>query len=207
MSCVICFLKPFNCLWCHNIAIKVSVSIKELFEVRRLGYLIRPVKVIFKSSLSNVRLGTVQIGDALEGSGMSVPLWAASLLEKHGFVEVQEEGFDEEFYRSVAKEKLLKDSVTLSQMSDEFYIRLIDFLAKRRVTNSSDVLSRGDFLKVHNDALDLVNIRLRKLLHYARAYSDISEVLPKLTLEEKMLLQILQRNVREFSSAVFEEAV
>jgi hypothetical protein len=62
-------------------------------------------------------------------------------------------------------------------------------------------------LKVHNDALDLVNIRLRKLLHYARAYSDISEVLPKLTLEEKMLLQILQRNVREFSSAVFEEAV
>ncbi|MGQ9781289.1 MAG: hypothetical protein ACUVQ8_03395 [Nitrososphaeria archaeon] len=183
------------------------MSIKELFEVRRLGYLMSPVKVVFKSSISNIRLGTVQIEEAVEGSSMSVPLWAANLLEKHGFVEVREEGFDEEFYRSVAKEKLLKDSVILSQMSDGFYVRLMDFIAKKRASNSSDVLSRDGFLKIHNDASDLVNIRLRKILHYARAYSDTSEVLPKLTLEEKTLLQVLQKNVKEFSSAVFGEGI
>ena len=183
------------------------MSTKELFEVRRLGYLMSPVKVIFKSSISNVKLGTIQIEDVMEGSSMSVPLWAANMLEKHGFVEIQEGSFDEEFFRSVAKEKLLRDSANLSQLSDGFYVHLIDFIGKKRATSSSDIPSRSDFLKIRNDASDLVNIRIRKLLHYARTYSDVSEVLPKLTLEERVLLQALQKNVKDFSYAVFGEGV
>jgi len=179
------------------------VSIKELFDIRRIGHLIRPVKVVFKSSVSNIRVGTLQIDNVMEGSSMSMPLWAADVLAKNGFVDIQEESFDEDFFRSVAKEKLLKDSVNLSQLADNFYVNLIDFVERKRTTNSSEVLSRSDYLKIHNDASDLVGIRIRKLLHHARIYSDTTDVLPKLTLEERMLLQTLQNNVKEFTSAIF----
>ena len=187
--------------------LKVSVSIKELFEIRRMGYLISPVKVVFKSSVSNIRLGTLQIDNVMEGSGMSMPLWAADVLAKNGFVDIQEENFDEDFFRSVAKEKLLKDSANLSQLADNFYVNLIDFIKRKRTANSSDVPTRNDFLKIHNDASDLVGIRVRKLLHYGRTYSDTSNVLPKLTLEERILLQTLQKNVKEFTSSIFETGV
>jgi len=182
------------------------VSIKELFEIRRLGHSIKHVKVVFKSSISNIKLGSFELDNAIEGSTMSVPLWVANILEKHGFVEVQEERFDEDFFRSVAKEKLLKDSVNLSQLPDDFYVHLVDYVNKK-VTDSSGILVGNDLIKIRNDALDLVSIRLRKLLHYSRAYFDSSEIMPKLTLEERILLQMLQKNVRDFSSSIFEEGV
>jgi len=185
--------------------LKVSLSIKELFEIRRMGFLISPVKVVFKSSLSNIRLGNLQLESVMEGSSMSLPFWAADVLAKNGFVDVQEENFNDDFFRSVAKEKLLKDSVNLSQLDDGFYINLIDFIKRKRTTTSSDVPLRNDFLKIHNDASDLVSIRIRKILHYARTYSETSDVLPKLTLEERILLQTLQKDVNEFTSSIFEK--
>jgi len=172
-----------------------------------MGHLISHVKVIFKSSVSNIRLGALQMDNVMEGSNMSVPFWAANVLAKNGFVDIQEESFDEDFFRSVAKEKLLKDSVNLPQLADNFYVNLIDFIQRKHTTNPSNSLSRSDFLKIHNDASDLVGIRIRKLLHYARTYSDTSDVLPKLTLEERVLLQTLQKNVKEFTSAIFETGV
>jgi hypothetical protein len=183
------------------------VSIKELFDIRRMGHLISPVKVIFKSSVTNIRLGTLQIENIMEGSSMSMPLWAANVLAKNGFVDIQEESFDEEFFRSVAKEKLLKDSVNLSQLADSFYVNLIDFVERKHTTDSPEILSRSDYLKIHNDATDLVAIRIRKLLHYARIYSDTTDILSKLTLEERILLQMFHNNVKEFSSAIFETGV
>jgi hypothetical protein len=185
--------------------LRVSVSLEKIFELRRLGYQMSPVKVVFKSSLSSIKLSFLEIDNVLEGSTMTVPMWVANVLAKHGMVEIFEEGFDEEFFRSVAKEKLLRDSVMISQLSDEFYLHLIDFLEKKRSEAPSDVLSRSSYQKVHNDAQDLVSIRIRKLLHYARTYSDASDILPKMTLEEKMLLQSLQKLVQDFTSSIFEE--
>ncbi|MEM3403502.1 MAG: hypothetical protein QXJ17_02960 [Nitrososphaeria archaeon] len=182
------------------------MSIKELFEIRRLGHSIKYVKVVFKSSLSNIKLGSFELDNVIEGSTLSIPFWVANVLEKHGFVEVQEERFDEDFFRSVAKEKLLKDSVNLSQLPDDFYVHLVDYINKKAST-PSDLLVGNDLIKIRNDALDLVSIRIRKLLHYSRAYSDSSEILPKLTLEERILLQMIQKNVREFSSSIFKEGV
>lgn len=179
-------------------------TIEELIEIRRLGFMLTPVKVIFKSPVQNLKFGDLQLDMAQEGSVMSLPLWAAKVLEKNGFVEVQDEEFEGEFYKSVAKEKLLKDSLNLSQLPENFYPALLNFLDKKRSTPQTDVIARGEYLKAYNDAQDLVSIRLRKILHYARPYFDASEVLPKLTLEEQMLLKMLQKNVKDFVSQILE---
>ncbi|MEM0053058.1 MAG: hypothetical protein QXL89_02655 [Nitrososphaeria archaeon] len=179
-------------------------TIEEVIEIRRLGYKLTPVKVQFKSSVQNLKFGNFYAENILEGSIMSIPLWAAKVLEKNGFVEIQSEGFEEEFYKSVAKEKLLKDSLNLSQLSENFYLALLDFLDKKRSLPATDIMARSEYLKIYNDVQDLISIRIRKLLHYARPYSDVSDILPKLTLEEQTLLKMLQKNVKEFVSRILE---
>jgi len=180
------------------------VTIEEMIDIRRLGFMLTPVKVLFKSPIQNLKFGDLQAESIPEGSIMSIPLWAAKILEKKGFVEIQDEGFEEEFYKSVAKEKLLKDSLNLSQLSENFYLALLDFLDKKRSSPSTDVIARSEYSKVYNDAQDLISIRIRKLLHFARPFTDVSEILPKLTLEEQTLLKILQKNVRDFVSKLLE---
>ncbi|MEM1525092.1 MAG: hypothetical protein QW618_03010 [Nitrososphaerales archaeon] len=182
---------------------KRSTDTLQLLKDHRLSYSLSLVKVLVKKELPKIEVGSVQIERVKERDLLELPRWVAEVLSELGFVEIQEESFDVELFRALNREKI-QNSLQLSTLKNEFYLRMRNYLNELKARSEKDSARKVEYDKISILCRDLINIRVCKLLYNACSSSIPTELLGKITFEEKILLERVREIIEDWKKNILE---
>lgn len=159
---------------------------------REFGFLLEEVKVVLKTTIPEIKLGSIELNESSEGASLQLPRWIAFELQKAGFAEILEDPLYTELLRSLSRERIQSTS-SLSSLKVDLYQRIRRlYLMDRSEKKENEEISS----KTSSMARDLVDIRLMKLLRLAIAQT--TELNGRLTPEEVKLTRLLSSIVQEW---------
>jgi len=171
------------------------VRLADVARVYAIGYMLEPIRVRFKRSIT---LDTLVKLDAKEDESRALPRWLAKVLAMHGIVDIQGVDMGIELLRALSREKIAGDK--LNALKQDFYISIKDFI--------NDLKRREQ--KVNIDRLlitlqDIMLLRLDKIMNYAKSTYAMQEVEPRLSIEEKILIKSLHDAINEFKDYIVKD--
>jgi len=171
------------------------VRLTDVARVYAIGYMLEPIRVRFKRSIT---LDTLVKLDAKEDESRTLPRWLAKVLAMHGIVDIQGVDMGIELLRALSREKIAGDK--LNALKQDFYISIKDFI--------NDLKRREQ--KVNIDRLlitlqDIMLLRLDKIMNYAKSAYAMQEVEPRLSIEEKILIKSLHDAINEFKDYIVKD--
>jgi DNA replication factor GINS len=177
--------------------------ISELFEQREREFLLLPVRVMVKSTVEEVEVGSMMLSRMKEGETAEVPRWVAEELGELGIAEIQEEPFETEIFKALTREKML-GSPQLSPLQPNFYLRMRRRLNAIKAGSETGKYRRDDYERLKANCYDLIGRRLSKLLSISSSAS-LQTIGDKITPEEKVFFTSSRSFSEQWKSALLGE--
>lgn len=166
----------------------VNLLVKKGVSRVRAELLTKPVKVIPKSEteFSSTLFGEIQIK---KSSSTEVPYFVATVMEQNGLLEIPNSELSEKNLKMLSWNEKYKET-KLSSLPENFYL-----LAQEALSNTKDK-------KVDSLIIEIVSLRIKKLLRYLILPSIPSEVVSSFSPEEKYLFYLLREVINSWQREV-----
>lgn len=175
-------------------------TISKIFEQREREYMMAPVRVTMRASMDDIEVGDVLLRKSREGETLELPRWMAEELVESKLADTQDESFEVEIFKALAREKMLA-SPQLSPLAPDFYQRMRRRIATIRAGAEKGKYRREDYLKLRENSYNLVGRRLSKLLSLSSS-SSIETIADKITPEEKVFFSTCSAVSAEWKRAL-----
>lgn len=183
---------------------QVSVSRK----VKALDFMFEnsPVKVIANRNCPEIKLAGLTVGPFEEGNEYEVFYWIAKELEKFGVVRLRNEDLldSAKLYKIHWKERV-QTGGQVSELSRDFYPKLRRYLKELKEEASRHPEKMREYDKAKQLALDILNLRLKKIVSLASAPAQTEHVLRNLTAEERLLYEQIFRLINRWKAQLLEK--
>lgn len=165
----------------------VKLLVRRGISRVRTELLTKPVKVVPKTEveLSSTLFGDVQ---AKKSSNVEVPYFVATVMEKNGLVDLSQD-LSEKSLKLLSWNEKYKE-MKLSSLPDNFYI-----LAHEALSSTKDK-------KIDSLIIEIVSLRIKKLLRYLVLPSVPTEVMNSFSPEERYLFHLLKEVVSSWQKEV-----
>ncbi|MGB9758685.1 MAG: hypothetical protein ACP5KW_03275 [Thermoproteota archaeon] len=166
----------------------VSLLVKKGISRVRAELLIKPIKVAPKSEteLSSTLFGEIQVK---KSSSTEIPYFAATIMERNGLLEIPNSDLSEKNLKMLSWNEKYKET-KLSSLPENFYL-----LAQEALLNTKDK-------KIDSLIIEIVSLRIKKLLRYLVLPSIPSEVISSFSPEEKYLFYLLREVISSWQREV-----
>ncbi|MBO3763094.1 MAG: hypothetical protein QXS21_05725 [Thermoproteota archaeon] len=166
----------------------VSLLVKKGINRVRAELLTKPVRVVPKSEveLSSTLFGDLQIK---KSSSTEIPYFVATVMEQNGLLEMPNSDLSEKNLKMFSWNERYKET-KLSSLPENFYL-----LAQEVLLNAKD--KKSDSL-----IIEIVSLRIKKLLRYLVLPSVPPEVINSFSPEEKYLFYLLREVISSWQREV-----
>lgn len=178
-------------------------GIRDMLELVEGQHLLEEVDVKVLKDYGRVEVGEGKGLELRAGLELKIPRWLAKKLEHDGIVEII--GSESMSYSEITKYAFLESQsspapLSLVKLPKDFYIRLRSYLRslEDKIRETGDNRIYGEYEKARTAVLELVGIRLRKILLAAQMGVKLEEVREKLAYEEETLYSLLKNLVEEW---------
>ncbi|MEM2445943.1 MAG: hypothetical protein QW734_04740 [Candidatus Bathyarchaeia archaeon] len=164
-----------------------------------------PVKVIANRNCPEIKLAGLTVGPFEEGNEYEVLYWVARELEKFGVVRFRSEELldSPKLYKIHWKERV-QTAGQVSELPKDFYPKLRRYIAKLEVEAAKTPEKMREYEKVKQLAVDIVNLRLKKIISLASAPAQAEHILRNLTAEERLLYEHIYRLINKWKNQLLE---
>jgi len=163
------------------------------------------VKVVTNRNCPEIDLPGLKVGPFEEGKEYQVRFWIARELEKTGMVRIREEEMlDAAKLYKVQWLESTQPARKLSPLAENFYSKLRIYLngLKKEAVSSPEKMK--EYEKAMNNARDIIDCRLRKLISLASTSGQTSQILENLAREERFLYERLFKLIGEWRRTILE---
>ena len=178
-------------------------SIDNLLRDREVGYLLSPARITLQENLPAIQVGEVSLEAAQAGSILEVPRWVAEIITRSGFADMAEESLDAELFKAISRERI-QGSTQLASLKEDFHLKVHRYLSHFKALNETSSEARITYEKLSMTAYDLVTMRMGKIIQLAGSKSPPLDIFEKITLEEKLLFNMVRRLVSHWRSSILE---
>ncbi|MEM3727761.1 MAG: hypothetical protein QXF75_00995 [Candidatus Bathyarchaeia archaeon] len=164
-----------------------------------------PVKVIANRNCPEIRLAGLIVGPFEEGNEYEVMYWVARELEKFGVVRFRSEELldSTKLYKIHWKERV-QTAGQISELPKDFYPKLRRYLDGLREEAVRHPEKMREYEKAKQLALDILNLRLKKIVSLASAPAQTEHVLRNLMAEERILYEQIYRLINRWKAQMLE---
>ncbi|MEM2463763.1 MAG: hypothetical protein QXY07_03675 [Candidatus Bathyarchaeia archaeon] len=164
-----------------------------------------PVKVIANRNCPEIKLAGLTVGPFEEGNEYEVLYWVARELEKFGVVRFRSEELldSSKLYKIHWKERV-QTAGHVSELPKDFYPKLRRYIAKLEAEAAKTPEKMREYEKVKQLTVDIVNLRLKKIISLASAPAQTEHILRNLTAEERLLYEHVYRLINKWKNQLLE---
>ncbi|MDI1495033.1 MAG: hypothetical protein K8823_339 [Cenarchaeum symbiont of Oopsacas minuta] len=169
-------------------------TIKDVQQIYTAGFNLEDVKITLERDLK-INVGGIKI-DGRQGEIITIPRWAALVLENEKHCVIQETNMIIELKQALGKENALNE-YELATLEDSFYIKLnayIERLKKDEQKTAKDMLNT------------LFRIRHGKLVRLADSSPLTADLSKRMTVEEKIYHDKIYSESHNFTERVMGES-
>ncbi|HDI46780.1 MAG TPA: DNA replication complex GINS family protein [Candidatus Methanomethylia archaeon] len=181
----------------------MSLEIRDAVKFQDFMFEELAVPVVFIKECPIFSISGEELGPFEAGQEAELPLWAAQVLEKEGYVEVKKtpELTLQELSKAVWKEER---SDTLFPIPLDFYARLRRYLQalKRKVRESPSPDILHELRMAETKAQDLVSCRIQKVIRLALEKEAHPKIVESMAFEERILFNEVHQLVEAWRNTI-----
>lgn len=164
-----------------------------------------PVKVIANRNCPEIKLAGLTVGPFEEGNEYEILYWVARELEKFGVVRFRNEELldSAKLYKIHWKERV-QTAGQISELPRDFYPKLRRYLKGLKEETIKHPEKMREYEKAKQLALDILNLRLKKIVSLASAPAQTEHFLRNLTAEERLLYEQIYRLINKWKAQLLE---
>ncbi|MBC7130441.1 DNA replication complex GINS family protein [Candidatus Bathyarchaeota archaeon] len=183
----------------------MHIDVSRMIKAIDFAYENLLVKVIANRNCPEIKLGGLKVGPFEEGNQYEVYYWVARELEKFGIIRFPSETFLDasKLYKIHWKERI-QPFGQVSQLPENFYPQLRRYMANLRKEASKNPEKMIEYKKAKNIAMDILTLRMKKLVSAASAQTSTREFLKNFTEEEKVLYEKVSALIRQWRDKMLE---
>ena len=165
-----------------------------------------PVKIIANRDNVAINLPGMKVGPFKEGKEYEVRYWIAMELKKVGIARILlEEPLDLMMLNKIHWKERVQTSQKVTSLPKEFYPKLRRFLKRLHEEAIKKPEKRIDLEKANNLSLDIIRMRLKKIVSLASSGRDqTAQILGSLTKEEKCIYDLLHKFISEWQNEILK---
>jgi len=183
------------------------LQLKISSKIKALDFMFQnsPVKVIANRNCPEIKLAGLTVGPFEEGNEYEVHYWVACKLEKFGVVRFRNEELLDatKLYKIQWKERV-QTAGQLSELPKDFYPKLRRYLADLKNEMAKSPEKMREYEKAKYLALDILNLRLKKIVSIASAPAQTEQVLKNLTDEERFLYEKIYKFINKWKTQLLK---
>jgi len=165
-----------------------------------------PVKVIANRNCPEIKLAGLTVGPFEEGNEYEVLYWIARELEKFGVVRFRnEEMLDSAKLYKIHWKERVQTAGQISELPKDFYPKLRRYLKRLKEDATKYPEKMREYEKAKQLALDILNLRLKKIVSLASAQAQTEHFLRNLTAEERLLYEQIYRLISKWKTQLLEK--
>jgi hypothetical protein len=183
--------------------LQLSVSSK----IRNLDFMFEnsPVKVIANRSSPEIRLAGLTVGPFEEGGEYEVYYWVARELERSGIIRFRsEELLDTSKLYKIQWRERVQPAGQISELPKDFYPKLRRHLSELKEKAGKNPEKMLEYEKARQLAIDVLNMRLKKILAIASAPAQTEQFLKNFTTEERVLYEKVFKLVNAWKTLMLQ---
>lgn len=166
------------------------------------------VKVIANRNCPEIKLGGLTVGPFEEGNEYELYFWVACELEKFGIIRFRsEELLDASKLYKIQWKERVQAVQQITELPKDFYPKLRRYLAELRKEIVKNPEKMREYEKVKHLALDILNLRLKKIISIASAPAQTEQVLKNFTSEERFLYEKIYKLISKWRNQLLEHEV
>jgi len=163
------------------------------------------VKVIANRNCPEIKLAGLTVGPFEEGNEYEVMYWVARELEKFGVVRFRnEELLDSARLYKIHWKERVQTAGQISELPKDFYPKLRRYLEGLREEGAKRPEKMREYEKAKQLALDILNLRLKKVVSLASAPAQTEHILRNLTAEERLLYEQIYKLINKWKAQLLE---
>lgn len=183
----------------------MQLDVSRIIKNVDFAYENLPVKVIANRNCPEIKLGGLKLGPFEEGNQYEIYYWAARELEKFGVVRLSSEELldTSKLYKIHWKERI-QPFGQVSELPANFYPQLRRYIANLKKEASRNPEKMIEYKRAVNIALDIITLRMKKLVSAASAQASNREFLKNFTEEERVLYEKVSLLVNKWRKEMLE---
>jgi len=162
------------------------------------------VRIVANRNCPEIKLAGLTVGPFDEGNEYEIYFWVATELANAGMVHFREDDLlDSTKLFKVQWREGVQIPGQISELPDDFYPKLRRYLTilKHEATQPEKI---NEYQKTQHLAKDVVNSRLKKIVALSAAPGQSEQVVKKLSSEEKILYERLDKIISEWKAKILE---
>lgn len=159
------------------------------------------VKVVANRNCPEIKLAGLTVGPFEGGNEYEVYYWVARELEKFGVVRFRnEELLDTSKLHKIQWKERIQTTGQISELPKDFYPMIRRYLAELKKEMVKNPEKMREYEKAKDLALDILNLRLKKIVLIASAPAQTEYILKSFTEEEKFLYEKINRFIAQWKN-------
>jgi hypothetical protein len=165
-----------------------------------------PVKVVANRNSPEIELPGIKVGPFIEGKDYEVRLWIATELKKAGMVRIRmEDPLTLMILNKIHWKERVQTSQKVTSLPENFYPKLRRFLQELDEDAIKKPEKRRDCEKAKNLSVDIIRMRLKKIVSLASSGKDqTTEIRHGLTKEEAHIYDNLHKIISEWQDEILK---
>ncbi len=166
-------------------SLKLVSKTEELYKIR----------VQITSNINGFIFREFGINEPKQGDIIDVESWLGTLMVKAGYAKIMTEEFENEVLNSLNREKLI-GQYQLGNIKPDFYIKLKTLFSYKEKTEVD---------KIRMYAMDLVTLRMNKIVQLALQGAQYEKLSNALTPEESIFFQEIRESIEYWKLRIMGE--
>ena len=164
------------------------------------------VKVVANRNSPEIELPGIKVGPFAEGKEYEVKYWVATELKKAGIARIRiEEPIELMMLNKIQWKERNQSSQKLLSVPENFYPKLRRYLEELSEEAIKKPEKRPDFDKAKNNSVDIVRMRLKKIVALASSGRDqTSQIRHGFTAEEQYLFDCLHKIISGWQKEILK---
>ena len=164
------------------------------------------VKIVANRNSPKIDLPGIKVGPFKKGKEYEVRYWIATELKKAGIAHIRmDESLDLMMLNKIHWKERVQTSQRVTSIPEEFYPKLRRFLKNLNEQAIKNPEKRSDSEKAKNLSMDILRMRLKKIVSLASSGRDqTGQILQSLTKEEKYVYDCLHKIINEWQNEILK---
>ena len=164
------------------------------------------VKIVANRNSPEIDLPGTKVGPFKEGKEYEVRYWIATELKKAGIVHIRiEEPLDLMILNKIHWKERVQASQRVTSLPEDFYPKLRRYLEELNEEAIKKPEKRSDSEKAKNLSVDIIRMRLKKIVSLASSGSDrTSQIRHGLTKEEEYVHNCLHKIISKWQNEILK---
>ncbi|MFC1486416.1 hypothetical protein ACFLRN_01845 [Thermoproteota archaeon] len=164
------------------------------------------IKIVANRDSPEIDLPGIKVGPFKEGKEYEVRYWIATELKKAGIAHIRmNDPLDLMMLNKIQWKERVQTSQRVTSIPEEFYPKLRRFLKDLNEQAIKKPEKRSDSEKAKNLSMDILRMRLKKIVSLASSGRDqTGQILRSLTKEEKYVYDCLHKIINEWQNEILK---